>query len=561
MPSIRLTGDIAHITEGTRAQAADLNLTLAEDGFPVAVTIRKGPLEVLTEAESGAIFCGSRAEFFRGLTMLAARFDERPFRVRETPALDLLGAMLDCSRNAVPTMEAAKTFLRRLSRMGYNAVLLYTEDTYEVAGRPYFGYLRGRFSQAELRELDQYADALGIEMIPCIQTLGHMARALRWPCMEDVRDTDDVLLLDEEKTYALIEEMIVSASRPFATRRIHIGMDEAYGLGRGKYMDRHGYVPQSELMQKHLARIGDILKKHGLHAMMWSDMYFHMAQPGNAAAYPAGCTLSEAIVAAAPLFSPQETVEAFERALAHEPDAVICTHVSNVFGAILPIERIAQLCRGASVPLIIDASQSAGSLPIDFSALAPAFLAMPGHKGLYGPQGTGLLLCGSDALPLIEGGTGSESLRQSMPDFLPDRLEAGTHNVPGIAGLEAGIAFVRAQRPERILHHSRALIRRAGEGLGKIPNVHGFLSLEASLQAGVLSFTVDGLSPESVAEEMAKRGIALRAGLHCAPFAHKTVGTLPDGTVRLSASAFNRESEIDTFLSSLRAIAAGQAKN
>ena len=300
MPSIRLTGDIAHIMEGTRAQAADLNLTLAEDGFPVAVTIRKGPLEVLTEAESGAIFCGSRAEFFRGLTMLAARFDERPFRVRETPSLDLLGAMLDCSRNAVPTMEAAKTFLRRLSRMGYNAVLLYTEDTYEVAGRPYFGYLRGRFSQAELRELDQYADALGIEMIPCIQTLGHMARALRWPCMEDVRDTDDVLLLDEEKTYARIEEMIVSASRPFATRRIHIGMDEAYGLGRGKYMDRHGYVPQSELMQKHLARIGGILKKHGLHAMMWSDMYFHMAQPGSAAAYPAGCTLSEAIVAAAP---------------------------------------------------------------------------------------------------------------------------------------------------------------------------------------------------------------------------------------------------------------------
>lgn len=166
----------------------------------------------------------------------------------------------------------------------------------------------------------------------------------------------------------------------------------------------------------------------------------------NAVTRPLHALGAEVIVAAAPLFSPQETVEAFERALAHEPDAVICTHVSNVFGAILPIERIAQFCRGASVPLIIDASQSAGSLPIDFSALAPAFLAMPGHKGLYGPQGTGLLLCGSDALPLIEGGTGSESLRQSMPDFLPDRLEAGTHNVPGIAGLEAGIAFVRAQR-------------------------------------------------------------------------------------------------------------------
>ena len=269
----------------------------------------------------------------------------------------------------------------------------------------------------------------------------------------------------------------------------------------------------------------------------------------------------ELTVADGPLFDGEEMVRQFAAALACPADAVICTHVSNVFGFRLPVERIAALCREKGVPFVLDASQSAGMLPVDMDALGAAFIAMPGHKGLYGPQGTGLLLCGSDALPLIEGGTGSESLRQSMPDFLPDRLEAGTHNVPGIAGLEAGIAFVRAQRPERILHHSRALIRRAGEGLGKIPNVHGFLSLEANLQAGVLSFTVDGLSPESVAEEMAKRGIALRAGLHCAPFAHKTVGTLPDGTVRLSVSAFNRESEIDTFLSSLRAIAAGQAKN
>ena len=266
-------------------------------------------------------------------------------------------------------------------------------------------------------------------------------------------------------------------------------------------------------------------------------------------------------VAASPLFDRAALLRAFENSISPELDAVVCTHVSNVFGFVLPIEEIAALCRAEGVPLIVDASQSAGILPFELDTLGAAFIAMPGHKGLYGPQGTGLLLCGSDALPLIEGGTGSESLRQSMPDFLPDRLEAGTHNVPGIAGLEAGIAFVRAQRPERILHHSRALIRRAGEGLGKILNVHGFLSLEASLQAGVLSFTVDGLSPESVAEEMAKRGIALRAGLHCAPFAHKTVGTLPDGTVRLSVSAFNRESEIDTFLSSLRAIAAGQAKN
>lgn len=281
----------------------------------------------------------------------------------------------------------------------------------------------------------------------------------------------------------------------------------------------------------------------------------------NAVTRPLHALGAEVIVAAAPLFSPPETVSAFERALALRPDAAVCTHVSNVFGDILPIERIAQLCRRADVPLIIDASQSAGALPLDFSALRPAFVAMPGHKGLYGPQGTGLLLCGRDVLPLLEGGTGSASLRQEMPDFLPDRLEAGTHNVPGIAGLEAGISFVRAQRQERILHHSRALIRKSGEGLQRIPRVHAFLSPNAGAQAGVLSFCMEGLSPEALAELLSARGFALRAGLHCAPFAHKTVGTLPEGTVRLSVSAFNRESEIDQFLSSLRAIAARHTKN
>lgn len=281
----------------------------------------------------------------------------------------------------------------------------------------------------------------------------------------------------------------------------------------------------------------------------------------NAVTRPLHALGAEVIVAAAPLFSPPETVSAFERALALRPDAAVCTHVSNVFGDILPIERIAQLCCRADVPLIIDASQSAGALPLDFSALRPAFVAMPGHKGLYGPQGTGLLLCGHDVLPLLEGGTGSASLRQEMPDFLPDRLEAGTHNVPGIAGLEAGISFVRAQRQERILHHSRALIRKVGDGLQRIPRVHAFLSPNAGAQAGVLSFCMEGLSPEALAELLSARGFALRAGLHCAPFAHKTVGTLPEGTVRLSVSAFNRESEIDQFLSSLHAIAARHTKN
>ena len=140
-------------------------------------------------------------------------------------------------------------------------------------------------------------------------------------------------------------------------------------------------------------------------------------------------------VAAGQLFRPEETVEAFRKALTPEVTAAVFTHVSNVFGMILPIQELARLCRERGVPFILDASQSAGCLPVHLEELGAAFIAMPGHKGLYGPQGTGLLLCGQTPPPLLEGGTGSESIRQEMPDFLPDRLEAGTHNIAGIAGL------------------------------------------------------------------------------------------------------------------------------
>ena len=263
---------------------------------------------------------------------------------------------------------------------------------------------------------------------------------------------------------------------------------------------------------------------------------------------------AEVVVAAAPLFSPQETLEAFARALKTDVDAVVCTHVSNVFGDILPIEGVAQLCREAGVPLIIDASQSAGVLPIDCKTLGAAFVAMPGHKGLYGPQGTGLLLCGGEALPLLQGGTGSESLRQEMPDFLPDRLEAGTHNMPGIAGLLAGVRFVRRQGTEAILHHEQVLTRRAAERLERLPGVETFACPEGTAQAGGLSFRVSGRDVEEIGEALAERGIAVRAGLHCAPLAHRTAGTLDTGTVRVSFSAFSTLREVDTLSRALREI-------
>ena len=159
----------------------------------------------------------------------------------------------------------------------------------------------------------------------------------------------------------------------------------------------------------------------------------------------------EITVADGPLFDGEEMVRQFAAALACPADAVICTHVSNVFGFRLPVERIAALCREKGVPFVLDASQSAGMLPVDMDALGAAFIAMPGHKGLYGPQGTGLLLCGAEPEPLLRGGTGSQSILQEMPEELPDRLEAGTHNMPGIAGAvgRAAVCGAAGREPHR----------------------------------------------------------------------------------------------------------------
>jgi len=258
-----------------------------------------------------------------------------------------------------------------------------------------------------------------------------------------------------------------------------------------------------------------------------------------------------------PLFDQAATLEAFRRELDRGVDLAVCTHVSNVFGFVLPVEAIAQLCRERQVPLIIDASQSAGVLPLDFEALGAAFIAMPGHKGLYGPQGTGLLLCGVDPEPLLEGGTGSQSRRQSMPDFLPDRLEAGTHNVAGIAGLLEGLRFLEHRGVEKIAFQESALIGRMGERLRKLPGTEVFQAVDPAVQTGVLSFRVQGWDCEDLGEALGNKGIALRAGLHCAPLAHESGGTLETGTLRASVSAFNTSREIDQFSHTLGSLLAG----
>lgn len=250
-------------------------------------------------------------------------------------------------------------------------------------------------------------------------------------------------------------------------------------------------------------------------------------------------------VAAAPLFQSDAIFRQFETLLDSDVAAVVCNHVSNVFGYILPLERIAALCRARRVPLIVDASQSAGCLDVHMDQLGAAFIAMPGHKGLYGPQGTGLLLCNAETVPLLEGGTGSLSALQSMPDFLPDRLEAGTHNVTGIAGLLEGIRFVKSRGVGTILDHERDLAFRAARGLARTAGVTVYAAERPVRQAGVLSFNVDGMDCESVGQELAAKGLAVRAGLHCAPLAHSSAGTLESGTVRASFSAFNTPREAE----------------
>ena len=251
-------------------------------------------------------------------------------------------------------------------------------------------------------------------------------------------------------------------------------------------------------------------------------------------------------VADSPLFDRAAALEAFRRALTPEVRAAVCTHVSNVFGFILPIEDIAALCRSRGIPLIVDASQSAGCLPISLRELGAAFIAMPGHKGLYGPQGTGLLLCGErPARPLLLGGTGSASRDRQMPPTLPDRLEAGTHNMPGIAGLLEGLRFVRRRTPEAIACRERQLAAEAVRRLKALPGVEVFTPANGPHPTGVVSFRAAGRDCEELAEALGRRGIALRAGLHCAPLAHRTAGTLDTGTVRLSLSDFNTPAQIE----------------
>ncbi len=186
------------------------------------------------------------------------------------------GVMLDVSRNGVLKVEKVKRIMDYLKEMGYNMVELYCEDTYEIEGEPYFGYMRGRYTADEIKEMDAYANSKGIELIPCIQTLAHFTNLVRHKTYHPIVDTDDILLIDEPKTYELIEKMFKTLKQNFTSRNVNIGMDEAHMVGRGKYFDLHGNKDRYEILIRHLNRVADIAKKYGFKAHMWSDMFFRL---------------------------------------------------------------------------------------------------------------------------------------------------------------------------------------------------------------------------------------------------------------------------------------------
>ena len=243
-------------------------------------------------------------------------------------------------------------------------------------------------------------------------------------------------------------------------------------------------------------------------------------------------------------------LEQAEQAIRDGADCFVLCHVSNVFGYIQPLEQLDALLSEPGIPLILDASQSAGVLPLSVSKLhSLAAVGMPGHKGLYAPPGTGMLLWMSQDLPapLLLGGTGSLSERADMPDFLPDRLESGTVNVAGIAGLFEGLQFVSKVGESEIAAWECKLRDLVTEKLREVPGVTVYASPNPQKQTGVLSFTCRQLPCEIVAQRLAEHNICVRAGLHCAPLAHSTAGTLETGTVRISPGWFQSVRQMRKF--------------
>ncbi|NLG92340.1 MAG: aminotransferase class V-fold PLP-dependent enzyme [Clostridiales bacterium] len=251
------------------------------------------------------------------------------------------------------------------------------------------------------------------------------------------------------------------------------------------------------------------------------------------------------------------TLNAFRNAIRENTKLIVCTHASNVWGIRLPVERIAALAHLYDIPIVVDCAQSAGVLPIDMAESGFDYLCVAGHKGLYGPMGTGMLVTpnGSNLDTIIEGGTGTSSSSMEQPQTMPDRMESGTQNMPGIAGLLAGMEFVKSKGIPNIYRHEMALIKYLYKKLSENKNIKLYTEEpDWPYFVPVLSFNVNDLPSETVSQKLNAAGIAVRAGLHCSPAAHDFMGTLKQGTVRVSPSAFSTMNEMNALVAAVHKI-------
>lgn len=254
----------------------------------------------------------------------------------------------------------------------------------------------------------------------------------------------------------------------------------------------------------------------------------------------------------------EKTIESFRSKINSSTRLIICTHASNVFGIKVPVERICALAKIYEIAFCLDAAQSAGIFDIDLSKNNYDFVCIAGHKGLYSPMGIGVLIINNDKNldTLVEGGTGSMSFDLEQPKFLPDRFESGTLNVPAICGLSAGAKFVSMQTPNKIYEKEKRHILKIYNSLIENKNIKFYTDLsQENHNAPVLSFNIKGKDCEELASILSSRyNIAVRAGLHCAPLAHKSMGTIDSGTVRISPSFFTTDNEINAFINAVNKI-------
>lgn len=240
----------------------------------------KAGISIIKQGSKGQIQASSVTNFLRGLNMyLALAKEQADFKVDEDARFETVAAMLDVARNGVANVAYLKKMIARLASLGYTELWLYLEDEFEIPEYPYFGAQRGRYSQAQLHELALYADRLGLVLVPAIQTLAHLRNALKWQAFETIRDSDENLFVGKKETRDFLLAELKAASAPFLTKKIHLGMDEAYKLGRGRYMDEMGYRDQSKLILEHLDVVNELCEQLDLKPMMWSDMWFTIASP------------------------------------------------------------------------------------------------------------------------------------------------------------------------------------------------------------------------------------------------------------------------------------------